>query len=146
MNSAVGARVGVPVDGWEDAVEAAAGLLVDAGAVAEEYVAACVAMVSEHGPYMVVAPGIALAHARPENGARSLGLAVAVLATPVEFGHPDNDPVDLVFAFGSPDSDQHVEMLAALAGGLSGVLPERLRAATDDDEAAALLREVTADV
>jgi PTS system ascorbate-specific IIA component len=145
VTTTVAARTAVAAAGWEEAVRAATRPLVEAGAVEERYADACIRMVSEHGPYMVVAPGIALAHARPEDGARELCLSVAVLSGPVDFGHPDNDPVDLVFAFGSPDADQHVELLGALAEGLGGGLPDDLRGAPGDDEATRRLREVLHD-
>lgn len=141
-----GVRVGVKAEDWRAAVRAACRPLLAAGAVEARYVERCVAMAEEHGPYMVVAPGVALAHARPEDGVRALGLAVAVLARPVEFGHPDNDPVDLVFAFGSPDRDQHVGLLSALARRLLEGLDGRLRAAGDEDEARRLMEETADDV
>jgi len=46
----------------------AGAFLVDTDAVFPSYVDAMVRAVEELGPYMVVAPGIALAHARPEDG------------------------------------------------------------------------------
>lgn len=138
----VAARTEVPALGWEDAVRAAAGLLTGSGAADDRYPGRCVEMVKEHGPYIVIAPGIALAHARPEDGALSLGLAVAVLAEPVAFGHATNDPVDVVFAFASPDKEAHVALLARLARHLTAGLAAPLRAAGSDDEAAALLKEV----
>jgi PTS system ascorbate-specific IIA component len=102
-------------------------------------------MVEEQGPYIVLAPGVALAHARPEDGARRLGLGVAVLTKPVTFGHPTNDPVDVVFAFGSPDKDAHVGLLAALSRGLVSGLAADLRRASTDVAASALLQEVIDD-
>lgn len=136
------AQVGVEVEDWQGAVRAACRPLIEAGAVEPRYADRCVEMVEAHGPYIVLAPGIALAHARPEDGVRRLGLALLRLATPVPFNHPENDPVDLVFAFGSPDREQHLGLLSALAKGLMEGLGERLRAARDGDEAEALLREV----
>ena len=44
-------------------------------------------MVDEHGPYIVIAPGLALAHARPGPEVLADGLAVVTLAEPVPFGH-----------------------------------------------------------
>lgn len=127
-------------------MEAACQLLVDGGAVEPRYLSRCIEMVEEHGPYMVLAPGIALAHARPEDGAIRLGLSAVTLANPVEFGHPDNDPVDLVVCFASPDQEQHVGLLGALARGFVNGLDRRLRAASTADDAAGLLQEVVADV
>lgn len=134
------------VDGWQSAVRATLRPLAEAGAVEDRYVERCVELVEEEGPYMVLAPGIALAHARPEDGVRRLCLAVGVLTGPVEFGHPDNDPVDLVFAFGSPDREQHVGLLGALARRLEAGLGEELRRIADDEEAERLLEEALDDV
>ncbi len=140
--STVAARVRVSVIDWRAAIGAACAPLVEAGAVTARYADRCVEIVAESGPYIVIAPGIALAHARPEDGARRLALSAVTLARPVAFGHPSNDPVDLVFAFASPDREAHVGMLAALARRLTRGLADRLRDASSDGEATACLREV----
>ena len=105
---------GVRAEGWREAVEASGRLLACSGAVEEGYVTAMVRVVEELGAYALIAPGVALSHARPEDGALGLGLSLVVLTEPVEFGSPD-DPVDLVFAFATPDADAHVELLGELA-------------------------------
>jgi mannitol/fructose-specific phosphotransferase system IIA component (Ntr-type) len=107
--------VGVEPDDWREAVEASGKLLVDVGAAEEAYVAAMVRTTEELGPYAVLAPGVAIPHARPEDGAVRVGLSLAVLSEPVEFGSKENDPVDLVFGFSTTDSEAHVELLQALA-------------------------------
>jgi PTS system ascorbate-specific IIA component len=140
------ARHGVTANDWRAAVREASQLLVDGGAAEPRYVDRCIATVEELGPYMVVAPGVALAHARPEDGAVALGITVATLREPVEFGHAENDPVDVVFAFGSPDRDQHVGLLGALARRLTEGLADDLRKAPDEAAAARLMEEVAADV
>lgn len=108
-------RIDVSCDGWRDAVEASGDLLVDIGAAEARYIDAIVGAVEDMGPYIVLAPGIAIAHARPEDGAKEVGFSLVRLDEPVEFGAEKNDPVDLVFAFCSPDQDQHVSALSALA-------------------------------
>ncbi len=140
-----GARSAVRVADWREAVRAACAPLVEQGAATATYPERCVAMVEEHGPYIVLAPGIALAHARPEDGVEALGVAVVTLAEPIAFGHDDNDPVDVVFAFGSPDARQHVGLLGSLAAALEGGLADRLRAAPDDQAARGLLVEATSE-
>jgi ascorbate PTS system EIIA or EIIAB component len=140
------ARFKVAAEDWRAAVRAACQPLVEAGAAEPRYVDRCVATVEELGPYMVVAPGVALAHARPEDGALTLGLAVATLREGVEFGHAENDPVDVVFAFGSPDRDQHVGLLGALARRLTEGLADELRSAADEEAARRLMEGVVADV
>lgn len=141
----IAARVDVAASSWQDAIRAACSPLVEAGAVEARYAEQCIAIVQEHGPYIVLAPGIALAHARPEDGVIRLALSAITLATPVAFGHEHNDPVDVVFAFGSPDKQAHIGMLAALTRRLLAGLAEALRAAPNDGAAAALLKEVAND-
>jgi ascorbate PTS system EIIA or EIIAB component len=139
------AAVGVRVDSWQAAIAAACQLLVDGGSVDERYTERCIEIVADHGPYIVVAPGIALAHARPEDGAKALGLSVVTLADAVEFGHAHNDPVDLVFAFASPDDQQHVRLLAALATAIENGLNAELRRAADETAARSALEQVMVD-
>lgn len=139
--STASAQVQVAAARWEDAVRAAAHLLVAQGAAEPRYEDRCVAIVAEQGPYIVVAPGIALAHARPEDGALGVGVAAAVLARPVAFGHPTNDPVDVVLAFASPDKDAHLGLLAHLATALVEGLAEGLRTSASSEEATARLKE-----
>ena len=87
----------------------AGAFLVDTDAVFPSYVDAMVRAVEELGPYMIVAPGIALAHARPEDGVKRMCMSLVRLASPVEFGSEANDPVDLVFAFGAVDKEAHLQ-------------------------------------
>ncbi len=107
--------VQVEASDWESAIRTGGELLVNAGKCRASYVDAMVAAVNKLGPYMVLAPGIALAHARPEDGMLKVGLSIVNLATPVEFGTPANDPVFLVISFGGVDKEQHVTMLQELA-------------------------------
>lgn len=107
--------VGGKPGNWREAVETSGRLLVDSGAAEERYIAAMIRTTEELGPYAVIAPGVAIPHARPEDGAKNVGLSLAVLSAPVEFGSKENDPVDLVFGFSTTDADAHVGLLQALA-------------------------------
>lgn len=108
--------VGVAAADWREAVAAAADLLVASGRVEPSYGAACIEAVERLGPYIVIAPGIALAHAKPTTAmTHSPGLSLAVLAEPVEFGNRANDPVRLVFALAATDHDSHIELMSAFA-------------------------------
>lgn len=140
------ARTKVAATDWQDAIRAALDPLVRSGCATPHYADRCVDLVREHGPYIVLAPGVALAHARPEDGASRLALCVITLVRPVPFGHPANDPVDVVFAFASPDTNAHMRLLAALARKLAGGLIKTLRDAPSDVVAAALMQEVVDDV
>ncbi|HSV86054.1 MAG TPA: PTS sugar transporter subunit IIA [Levilinea sp.] len=138
--------VGVPASTWQDVVRAAGGLLVDIRAAEPRYIAAMLRTAEELGPYIVLAPGLALPHARTEDGALRVGFAAITLAAPVEFGNPDNDPVRLVIAFCAPDSTAHLQALSQLARALEepGFI-DRAAAARHKTELAAILNAENAE-
>lgn len=103
----------------EHAIELAGDLLVSSGRVTPEYTVAMVDVLESHGPYFVIAPGIALAHAKPSEFVISSGLSLVTLAEPIVFGNEANDPVELVFGLCAVDHDSHLEMLAELSNLLS---------------------------
>ncbi len=108
-------ELNVSVGNWEDALRRGGALLVKTGGVKPEYLDAMIEMVHEMGPYVVIAPGLALGHARPDAGVNSVCFSLITLAQPVEFGVPVNDPVDVVFSFAAPDKESHITALRDLA-------------------------------
>ncbi len=110
--------VDVEAKDWQEAIFAAGKLLVDDGAVEERFPAAMIRVAKEFGPYIVVAPGIALPHARPEDGVIKASIAVVRLKNTVDFGNKANDPVYLLVALAAIDHEQHITGLSELAGVL----------------------------
>ncbi|HCJ09752.1 MAG TPA: hypothetical protein DHW14_01100 [Clostridiales bacterium] len=137
--------VSLPVQDSEQAIREAGRLLVLDGAVEERYVEAMVRTYREVGPYIVIAAGVALPHARPEDGAIRVGLSVVTLADPVPFGHRTNDPVSVVFAFAGIDYFSHLRAFTELASLFRD--PERLaavrQARTADELLTVILSAVT---
>jgi mannitol/fructose-specific phosphotransferase system IIA component (Ntr-type) len=109
----------VSVDDWESAVRAVGKLMHSTGCVEERYIDAMIDTVNELGPYIVIAPGIAMPHALPEKGVIEPCMAILTLDPPINFGNPDNDPVHIVIAFGAVDQNQHVDALRQMASVLS---------------------------
>lgn len=103
------------VSDWKDAIRKSGELLVKAGAADPKYIDAMIKFCEEHNAYIVIAPGIAIPHARPEDGMKKVGFSLITLKKPVEFGNPGNDPVNLVIALGAPDNKSHIKALAQLA-------------------------------
>ena len=108
-------EVNVEVSDWEEAVRTAGNLLYKNGYVEACYVDSMVDIVKAVGPYIVLLKGVALAHARPSQGAKKIGLSLITLKTPVNFGNADNDPVSLVFALSAVDNSSHLELLGELS-------------------------------
>lgn len=131
----------VEADTWEDAVRAAGSLLVADGSVTPAYVEAMVQTIQSLGPYIVLVPGVAVAHARYGAHVLRVGMSLVRLRRPVAFGAGENDPVDLVFAFGSPDNASHLKALSGLARLLGDAdALRRLREATEVEEVVRLIQ------
>jgi PTS system ascorbate-specific IIA component len=100
---------------WQQALEISAQPLLDAGIIAPHYLTAIMQQHQKLGPYYVLAPGLAMPHARPEEGATGLGLSLLKLKQGVSFHSEGNDPVDVIIMLAAPDSHSHIEMISALA-------------------------------
>lgn len=104
----------IPAETPEAAIKAAGDLLVAGNLVESGYVEAMVESYRKNGPYFVLAPQIALPHARPEDGVKEASVAFVRLKDPVVFGSAANDPVSLVFALGASTSDEHLLVMKEL--------------------------------
>ena len=107
----------VEVSTWEEAVLTAGELMLKVGAVEERYLGAMIEVTKELGPYCVIAPGIALPHARPEDGVIENCFCLITLKNPVEF-NSHNDPVKMVVAFAARDKEEHIKTLERVASFL----------------------------
>ena len=108
-------KINVSVSDWKKAINVAGKLLIETKAAEPCYIPAMIDFCEQYNAYIVIAPGIALPHARPEDGAKKVGLSLVTLKKPVNFGHTENDPVDLIIALCAPDNKQHVNVIAELA-------------------------------
>jgi PTS system ascorbate-specific IIA component len=107
------------VDNRTEAIELAGELLVSSGKAHESYIASMLEAVEKFGPYIVIAPGIALAHGKPGDDVIETGLSLIVLGRAIEFQHSQNDPVQLVFGLAATDHESHIDLMAELAQFLS---------------------------
>lgn len=103
------------VENWEEAVVKAGKLLLDNDKIEERYIQAMIETVKDMGPYIVMAPGIAMPHARPDSGSKDIGVAVISLKEGINFGSKDFDPVKLVFAICAKENKSHIELLQDLS-------------------------------
>jgi PTS system ascorbate-specific IIA component len=101
------------------AISIAGELLVASQKVRPEYIESMLEAVEKFGPYIVIAPGIALAHGKPSDAVVESGLSLLVIQEAIEFEHSHNDPVQLVFGLAATDHESHIEVMAELAEFLS---------------------------
>ena len=100
---------------WRECFQLAGNALVESKRVRDSYIQEMIDAFEELGPYMVIAPGIALAHARPSKSVLETGLSLVTLSEPVAFGSVNNDPVRLVIGLAAVDHDSHIDLMAALS-------------------------------
>lgn len=138
-------RLGDGASDWRGAVRAVGEVLVETGSVDASYSERMIDVIEEFGAYVVIAPGLALAHARPGDDVHRDGLALVTLATPVSFGHAHNDPVHVVIGIAVTTADAHVTGIADVANAFNDpeLLPA-LTAATEPARAVELVRNATA--
>lgn len=99
---------------WETAIRKASIPLIKSKKILPEYPENIIKGAKIHGPYFVVAPGIAIPHARPEEGALEEALGISILKTPVPFLNSPNNPVKYLFTLSMTSSQGHLEALAQL--------------------------------
>ncbi len=134
-------RLNVLASTPDDVMDRAGELLLASGGIERRYVDAMKASLVTNGPYMVIVPGVALLHARPQDGAITLCMSLITLEPGVAFGNPDNDPVTVAIAFAAADNQSHLDALSSLTALLGNdTAMATLRDARNVDEALAAIR------
>jgi PTS system mannitol-specific IIA component/PTS system ascorbate-specific IIA component len=100
------------VSGWEEAIKVAAAPLLEKGFINEEYIRAMQENVIKNGAYIVIMPGLAMPHSRPEHGVLKTGLSLLKLSKSVMF--PEDRAVELIIVLAANNSDRHVQLISEL--------------------------------
>lgn len=123
------------VENWQDAILLSAKPLLESNAITQQYISAIFQNYEKLGPYFVLAPNIAMPHARPEEGVNQQALSLLLVKNGVIFHSEDNDPVYLIILLSATDSHSHLAMIAKLMSLLiDDDAIERIIAATSADE------------
>ncbi|MFT8357477.1 PTS sugar transporter subunit IIA [Bifidobacterium aquikefiri] len=126
---------------WRDAIRLAGKGLADSGFTTDAYTDEMIATVEKMGPYIVIAPGLALAHSRPSDAVLHTGLSWVRLSKAVPFGNKANDPVSLVIGLAGRDENEHLQVMSAIARALSNPqTSSELRKAATPEEIRAILK------
>lgn len=125
---------------WEEAIQLAATPLVNNQSISEEYIDAMIETVTELGSYIIIAPHVALPHARPERGAKKVAISILQVSNGVKFSDDPEHLVYLVIVLSAIDNGSHTELLTRIAKLLES--PERimrLTKAIDNQEILAII-------
>ncbi|MCZ4293728.1 PTS sugar transporter subunit IIA [Vibrio sinaloensis] len=89
--------------------------LLEQGKVEASYLEAIKTKHKEIGAYYVLAPKIAMPHARPEDGVKEAALQITVFKHGVDLESEDNGDVFFSVTLAALDSNSHIQTIVALS-------------------------------
>lgn len=97
------------------ALEISCSKLIEENKVEASYLEAIKKKHKEIGAYYVLAPKIAMPHARPEDGVNEASLQLTVFKKGVDLESEDNGDVYFSMTLAAMDSDSHIQTIVALS-------------------------------
>ena len=98
---------------WQEAIDFSMSSLLQNHYINADYIEAIKTSTLTNGPYYILAPGVAMPHARPECGALKTGMSLTLLKQEVQFA--DDEPVKLLIGLSAADADSHIGAIQALS-------------------------------
>ncbi|MBP9477513.1 MAG: PTS sugar transporter subunit IIA [Sebaldella sp.] len=95
----------------QEAIMESGKLLLKNGNIKDEYIDSMINSYKKNGAYIVIAPRIAMPHAREKDGVINAGFSILTLKEPIKFGNEENDPVDVIIGLASGNSEEHIEII-----------------------------------
>ena len=134
-------QVGQRAENWMEAIKIAAQPLIKRGSITEQYVHNMIKSVVDLGPYIVIMPYFALAHAAPCDDVKQSYVSIATFQNDILF-HCDHDPVRIVMCLACVDKTSHIEKLQGIAETLMDQnIVERMMACQDEEELYSLFQD-----
>lgn len=129
---------------WQEAIAAGAQPLIDQGFIEPVYVDSIIACVEKYGPYIVIAPNIAMPHSTEKaEGVLKTGIGFMKVENAVHFD--PNDPekdAKLFFTLVAENHEEHLENMMALSEMLmNDDLVNDLLEVKNDEELGALQKK-----
>lgn len=106
---------------WQEAIRAACKPLETMDYINDEYADEIIKCVETYGPYIVIAPNIAIPHSTlGANGVKKTGIGFMKVEKPVVFDKDDRErDTQLFFVIASENEDQHMNNIMMLSTLLS---------------------------
>lgn len=106
-------------ENWQSAIKLVAEPLREKHKIDKCYVNAMIQKVNHYGPFIHIGNGVALPHARPEEGVNELGMSLLKINQPVLLCNNQNHPINLFICLAAIDNENHLRALASLTKILS---------------------------
>ncbi|HJE79915.1 BglG family transcription antiterminator [Enterococcus gallinarum] len=105
--------------GWEEAINTAADPLKKKEKINQTYIEVMINKVKDYGPFIHIGKGVALPHARPQDGVNELGMSLLKVDTPVLLSDDEKHPIQIFICLAAIDNEMHLKALASLTRILS---------------------------
>ena len=99
---------------WKDAIRKSAAPLEKENFITANYKESIIENVEKLGPYICIAPHVAMPHARPEQGALKTQIAVTLFRDEVAFPRKDAT-AKLFITLSAADSESHLQVLVKIS-------------------------------
>lgn len=103
---------------WKEAIRKAAQPL-HPEYIEERYMQAMIQKVEDYGAFIHIGKGIALPHARPEDGVKKMGMSLLKTEEPVLLLDDTDHPISIFICLAAIDNEAHLRALASLTKILS---------------------------
>ncbi|MCI6271891.1 MAG: PTS sugar transporter subunit IIA [Erysipelotrichaceae bacterium] len=124
-------------ENWKDAIIACGVPLIEEGFITSDYIDAIIECIEKYGPYIVIAPDIAMPHST-ENalGTLKTGIGFMKVAEPVVFDNNDREKdARLFFTLVSTNHEEHLANMVELSETLMNedLVKDLLEVKCDED-------------
>ncbi len=121
------------VDNYQEAIYESARPLLEGGYIEDRYLKKVIQNINDLGPYIVIAPNVAISHARPEDGVIELGMSILILDEAVSFSNEKERNAKLIVTLAAPDDESHLKALGQLSELLMNSMDEMLASKSKED-------------
>ncbi len=124
-------------DSWQDAIKGSCKRLLDEGIIDEGYIDEIIANVVEYGPYIVIAPHVAMPHSTlGGNNVHGTTISFTKVEEPVVFDEEDESKnAQIFFTLAATSNEEHLQNMISLSNLLmrEGIVDELLKVTCVED-------------
>lgn len=132
---------------WKESIQLSCKPLIENGIIEERYIQAIFDKLAEFGAFIDLGQGVAIPHARPDEGVLELGISLLKLSKPVSLLGDEAHKIDLFITLAAIDNETHLKALSQLTQILSDSEKlERLKSASAKAEIFEILKNKEEDV
>lgn len=102
---------------WREAIAESCHLLLEKKIISQTYVDEIIRCVEEHGPYIVIVPGVAMPHSSEDSeGVFGTAISFTKMKKPIQFDSKDEEKAAILFfTLAAKNAEEHLENIQNLS-------------------------------